>query len=118
MLLIFLLVPICAAASQYGVRGGYSTLEIRKLKFFKNFIESFNSFQPSLEMKTGMDECKLCTDVAIPSLYNSVSVFLSALIIELGSGGQAVGPGECVQMYNDCLEDCYAWGCGFCGLSK
>ena len=65
-----------------------------------------------------MDDCKLCSDVVIPSLYNTLSITLARIILEVATNGEAGGVLDCIEAVNECENTCVYLECIGCVICK
>merc|ERR1719348_2548786 len=82
----------------------------------ENIRELFQSFTYEDDPLTDMDECKLCSDVIIPTFYTSLSVSLARIILEVASDGEALGVLECFELYQECQDTCWYLECLGCAM--
>jgi len=72
----------------------------------KNITELSQAITIEADSLTDMDECKLCSDIVIPTLYNSLSIGLARIILEVASNGTAMGVLDCVEAVTTCHDTC------------
>ena len=82
------------------------------------FLEIFHAITYELEPQADMDDCKLCSDVVIPSLYNTLSITLARIILEVATNGEAGGVLDCIEAVNECENTCVYLECIGCVICK